>query len=131
MTEPSNSAPVETIHGRPIAKANHYVAVRGRIVKDSAIRRYEADALRQIVLYRGKRIDVPFELRCSIYFASSNQDLDNALKSLLDILQEADAITNDSLCRRIFAAKYVDRSRPRIDYQLIPLCDCPGLFDAC
>lgn len=113
-------AHVETIFGKPIAKANHYLATPHGIVKDSVIRAYEQEFLRQCVFYRDKQINVPFALNIDVYFATNASDLDNILKTALDCLQECGAITNDNLCMKIAARKYVSK-RPRLEFSITPI----------
>ena len=116
----------ETIYGQVIAKANNYQAVpdgKGgkRIIKNDAIRSYERLFARQCTIYRNRRINVPFRLDIDVWFPTLRQDLDNALKTILDCLQYCNAITDDNLCRTILANKYVDKHCPRIEYSITPL----------
>lgn len=99
---------VETIHGQTIAKSNHYMSVPGksgerRIIKDEAIRAYERSFMEQCVKYRNRRISSRFRLFVRVWHSSVRFDLDNSLKTLLDCLQMAGAITDDKLCFQIEA----------------------------
>lgn len=121
----------ETIYGQPIGKANNYQAVPDgqggkRIIKNEKIRNYERMFANQCIKYRGKRIDGPFRLHITVYESSNAYDLDNCLKTVLDCLQYAGAITNDNLCVGINATKKIDRRNPRVEYGLEVLE--PSLF---
>ena len=61
-------------------------------------------------------IDRPFRLHITVYESSNAYDLDNCLKTVLDCLQYAGAITNDNLCVGISATKKLDREHPRVEY---------------
>ncbi len=113
----------ETIQGQPIGKANNYQAVPDgqggkRIIKNEKIRAYERSFNDQCKIYRGKGINRPFRLHIIVYESSNAYDLDNCLKTVLDCLQYAGAITNDNLCVGIKATKKIDRRNPRIVYGL-------------
>ena len=113
----------ETIYGQILAKANHYLAVPDsvggrRIIKDEALRQYERDFKRQCSVYRSKNINKPFKLHAIIYHSSRRYDLDNSLKTLLDMLQDVGAISNDNLCMEIDARKVVDGNCPRVTYAI-------------
>lgn len=121
---------IEVIYGQIIGKANHYtVGCAGgtrHIMKDTAIRAYERNFLKQCKLYKNRMIDCQFTLHVQCFMESARFDLDNSLKTLLDCLQYARAITNDNLCRAIRAEKYVDRQHPRVVFRIVP--DEPNLF---
>lgn len=116
----------ETIYGQIIAKANHYQAVPGkfgtkRIIKDEKIRAYEKSFIEQCQIYRNKGISGRFRLFCKVYHSSVRFDLDNSLKTLLDCLQMAGAITDDKLCFQIEAEKKIDRYHPRVEFAIIEI----------
>jgi Holliday junction resolvase RusA-like endonuclease len=112
----------EIIEGQVIAKSNNYmVADSGgsrHIIKNEAIRNYERSFDAQCRIYRDRHIDSRFTLYIDVWHGSSRFDLDNSIKTVLDCLQYAGAITNDSLCCSIVAHKYVDSKRPRIRYAI-------------
>ena len=123
----------ETILGQVLAKANHYQAVPDgqggrRIIKDKALRAYEQEFDHQCRLYRDKRISEPFMLTIDVWHSSERYDLDNSLKTVLDCLQYAGAISDDKLCYSIRAAKHVDKYRPRIEYSITPINHQTSLF---
>lgn len=128
-------AEVEVITGQIVAKANNYQAVPDkatggrRIIKNSRVRTYERNFIKQCRVYAGRMINRPFELIVTVYYLHNNFDLDNSLKTLLDCLQLAGAITNDNLCKRIEATKRIDPYRPRVEFSLIPERAQPSLFD--
>lgn len=126
--------PVEIIHGQIVAKANNYQAVPDgaggrRIIKSERVRAYERLFLSQCKQYAGAMINRPFELIAAVYYRNSVYDIDNSLKTLLDCLQYAKAITNDNLCTRIVADKLVDPSNPRVEFSIIAEPPQPTLFD--
>lgn len=121
----------ETIYGQVIGKANHYLAVPDssggkRIIKDDLIRAYERSFVQQCKLYKNRLIDGRFKLQVKVYFLSSANDLDNAVKTILDCLQMCNAITNDNNCYDIHAIKRVDANNPRVVFSLIE--EEPSLF---
>lgn len=123
----------ETIFGQIVGKANHYQAVPGsggsrRIIKDGAIRAYEREFLRQCTKYRGRRISSRFKLFARVWHGSERFDLDNSLKTLLDCLQMAEAITDDRLCYQIEAEKHIDRCSPRVEFALLEVNEQGRLF---
>lgn len=113
----------ETIYGQVLAKANHYMAVPDggggrRIIKDEAFRAYERNFKRQCAIYRNRNINRPFTLYVVVYHSSARFDLDNSIKTLLDLLEEVNAITNDSLCTGISARKVIDKTNPRVTFSI-------------
>lgn len=124
---------IEVIHGQIIAKANHYQAVPGkfgakRIIKDEKIRAYEKSFMQQCRVYRNKGISSRFRLFVRVYHSSVRFDLDNSLKTLLDCLQMAGAITDDKLCFQIEAEKKIDRYHPRIEFAILEVNEQKQLF---
>lgn len=125
---------METIHGQIIAKANHYQAVPGkdgtkRIIKDDKIRAYERSFMAQCTKYRNRRISSRFRLFVRVWHSSERFDLDNSLKTLLDCLQMAGAITNDKLCYQIEAEKKIDKYHPRVEFALLEVNAQKKLFE--
>lgn len=125
---------VETIHGQIIAKANHYQAVPGRggerrIIKDEKIRAYERSFMEQCTKYRNRRISTRFRLFVRVWHSSVRFDLDNSLKTLLDCLQMAGAITDDKLCFQIEAEKRIDKRYPRVEFALQEVNEQKRLFN--
>ena len=108
----------ETIFGQCLAKANHYMAVGGskgrRIIKDAVFKAYERTFRSQCTIYRNRGVNAPFRLIVDVYHSSNRFDLDNSLKTILDLLQDVGAITTDNLCVGIEATKHIDRSNPRV-----------------
>lgn len=125
---------VETIYGQIVAKANHYQAVPGkggtkRIIKDEVIRAYERNFMEQCKVYRNRRISSRFRLFVRVWHSSVKFDLDNSLKTLLDCLQMAGAITDDNLCFQIEAEKHLDKYHPRIEFALLEVNEQRQLFN--
>lgn len=113
----------ETIYGNIVGKANHYMAVPDkaggrRIIKDEAIRAYEKSFKQQCRLYRNKAVLGAFGLIADVYFISSQSDLDNAIKTLLDCLQSCGAFADDNKCVSIEARKHVDKRNPRVRFAI-------------
>lgn len=114
----------EIIHGQILAKANHYQAVPDtanggrRIILDEAFRAYAKSFKEQCHIYKDRGIDRPFLLFCHVWYSSSRFDLDNSLKTLLDLLQDVGAIKDDNLCIEIHSCKHLDPVRPRIEFAI-------------
>ena len=113
----------EIIYGQVVSKANNYMAVPGnngekRIIKSAEVRNYEKSFLRQCKVYRNRLISRPFKFVVDVFESSMRYDLDNALKTLLDCLQYARAITDDNKCRQILATKHIDPKNPRVVFSI-------------
>lgn len=124
---------VEVIYGQIIAKVNHYQAVPGkggtkRIIKDEKIRSYERSFMEQCKVYRNKRISSRFRLFVRVFHSSIRFDLDNSLKTLLDCLQMAGAITDDKLCFQIEAEKKIDKYHPRVEFAILEVNEQKQIF---
>ena len=123
MTLKAKKMERETIYGQVVSKANNYEVGNDKhggryIIKSEAIRAYERSFIEQCQVYKDRMIDCHFTLYVAVYESSVRYDLDNALKTILDCLQMAKAITDDNLCRKIVAEKRVDKHRPRIVYAI-------------
>lgn len=123
----------EIILGVIVAKSNHYVSVPdtvkgSRIILDDVYRKYQSDFLSQIDIYKNRLINSPFILYADIFFLNERFDLDNACKTLLDLLQDAKAIKNDRLCVELHAKKHIDHRVPRVEFSIVELE--PSLFSA-
>lgn len=123
----------ETIHGQIIAKANHYQAVPGkggtrRIIKDDKIRAYEKSFTLQCRIYRNKHISGRFRLFVKVWHSSVRFDLDNSLKTLLDCLQQVEAIVDDKQCFQIEAEKHIDKYHPRIEFAILEVNEQKNIF---
>ncbi len=118
----------EIIYGVIVSKTNHYYAdvdVCGqcRIFVDDAWLRYKSKFLEQVTIYKNRNIFNPFILYVDVYFIREVFDLDNAVKSLCDLLQDCHAIVNDSQCLEIHARKFVDKITPRVEFSIVEKCD--------
>lgn len=102
----SNSYRIITTHGH------------GALAKTAALTTYERSFYLQFP-GRGVMIDRPFVLDVDVYYRSNRPDLDNALKIILDCLQQCKAIKNDRLCVGINARKFVSKERPRAEITII------------
>lgn len=115
-----------TIYGQPPSKSNCYRVVRiaghGSLSKTAQLRKYEEDFFMQCPL-RGKMTATRFRLTVDVYYRSDLPDLDNALKVILDCLQNCRAIKNDRLCAEIHARKLIDKANPRIEFDIEELTE--------
>ena len=114
----------ETIYGQVVGKANNYMVANSggsrHIVKNDRVRSYERSFIQQCRIYKDRHINSRFTLYINVWQSSQRYDLDNSVKSILDCLQYAGAITNDSLCVSLIANKYIDRANPRITFAIFP-----------
>lgn len=124
----------ETIYGQVVGKANNYQCVpdvKGgrRIIKNERLRAYERAFSQQITKYKDKGINEHFRLYLEIWQKSTVYDLDNSIKTILDCLQYAGAITDDNLCYEIKAAKHIDKRQPRIKFAIEAIHPQMSLFN--
>ena len=105
-----------TIYGQVPSKSNGYRTAGSRFYVRPDIRKYNQDFARQWV--RADMITTEFELTLKVWFRTDRSDLDGAFKAVLDNLQSVGAIKNDSLCVRIVAEKFVDKSSPRVELSI-------------
>lgn len=114
-----------TIIGNVPSKSNCYKIItlngHGSLAKTKALKQYEESFLWQCGEYRNANISTMFEFNVRVFYPSKRSDLDNSLKVCLDMLQKAKAITNDNLCAKIVAEKFIDKANPRIEFSIIPL----------
>jgi Holliday junction resolvase RusA-like endonuclease len=71
--------------------------------------------------YKYELIESNFKFIIDVYYNSRRPDLDNSLKVVLDCLQKANFIKNDNKCLEIIARKYLDKEKPRIEFDIIPI----------
>lgn len=114
---------IQTIYGNCPSKSNCYrvVTIGGHssLSKTKALHQYEEQFYIQCDRYRNADITGYFELHVRVFYPSQRTDLDNALKIILDCLQRVKAIRNDNKCVKIVAEKFLDKEKPRIEFQLI------------
>lgn len=91
------------------------------MAKTAALRAYEKSFFLQCNVYRNKNIKGLFEIKLHVFNSSQRPDLDNAFKAVLDCLQSCKAIDNDRNCIKIVAEKYVDKSNPRIEFEIVEI----------
>lgn len=117
--------PWQTILGQAPSKSNSYriinVAGHAKLGKTKATEWYEKSFYMQVGAYRNMLITGFFELNVRIYFTTMSHDLDNALKGILDCLQQTKTIKNDNKCVKIVAEKFIDKLNPRIEFQIIEI----------
>lgn len=113
---------IQIIKGNPPSKSNCYKIVsfngHASLAKTPALKQYEKDFFIQCGAYRDKNIEGYFEFYVKIFYQSQRQDLDNAMKVILDCLQSCKAIKNDNKCVKIVAEKFLDKSNPRIEFEI-------------
>lgn len=112
----------QTILGQTPSKSNCYRIItlsgHGSLAKTSALKEYEKSFYLQCNEYRNKNIKGLFELHLNVFNSSQRPDLDNAFKVILDCLQSSKAIENDRNCIKIVAQKFVDKTNPRIEFEI-------------
>lgn len=91
----------------------------GSIAKTDALKLYEKSFYLQCNRYRNKNIVGLFEIVVDVYNGSQRNDLDNAMKAILDCLQSCKAIKDDRNCIKITAQKFVDKANARIEFEII------------
>ena len=111
-----------TIQGKIPSKSNSYkiitIAGHSSLGKQKVLKEYEQSFFLQCPL-RGKNIAGYFKLSVDVYYENMRPDLDNCLKILLDCLQQCKAIKNDRQCTEIHARKLIDKTNPRIEFEII------------
>lgn len=117
----------EVIFGNPVSKANHYQAVPDtanggrRLILDEIYKAYQKSFIEQCRIYKGRGINRPFLFFIHAWFKTNAQDIDNTVKSVLDLLQDCGAVVDDSFCREVHAIKHVDPIHPRIEFCIVEL----------
>ena len=115
----------QTILGNVPSKSNCYKIIYSGghpdIGKTDALTKYEKSFYMQVGKYRNLGIAGFFEYHCRVYYPSMRSDLDNSLKVQLDCLQYTGTIKNDNKCVKIVAEKYIDKSNPRVEFQIIEI----------
>lgn len=113
----------QTIIGQIPSKSNSYKIItlrgHGSLAKQKALHDYEKSFYLQCNHYRNRNIKGLFELHINVYNSSQRPDLDNSFKICLDCLQTCKAIENDRNCVKIVAQKFVDKVKPRIEFEII------------
>lgn len=113
---------MQTIIGKCPSKSNCYkvikVGAHASLAKTKTLTDYEKSFYLQCNTYRNKNINGLFEIYLKVYYDSNRADLDNSLKIILDCLQKVNAIKNDNNCVKIVAEKYIDKIKPRIEFEL-------------
>ena len=118
-----------TIMGNVPSKSNCYKVIKlGRGVnarcslgKQKHLKEYERNFKLQMFNYKYDLIEGEFKFIVDVYYNSRRPDLDNSFKVVLDCLQKAELIKNDNKCIEIQARKLLDKEKPRIEFQIIPL----------
>ena len=113
---------IQTILGNCPSKSNCYKVINlnghASLSKTKALKEYEERFYIQCDKYRNAGIAGYFELHLRVFYPSQRSDLDNSLKVVLDCLQRVKAIANDNKCVKIVAEKFLDKERPRIEFEL-------------
>ena len=120
---------IQTILGKCPSKSNCYKVVtlsgHGSLAKQRVLKDYEESFYLQCDKYRNRDIRGLFPLRIHVYYENRRPDLDNCLKVVLDCLQQCRAIRNDRQCVRIEAEKFIDRTEPRIEFEITEITSEP------
>lgn len=120
--QPEYQTTAQIILGKCPSKSNSYKIVQigkhSSLAKTKVLIEYEKSFYLQCDIYRNKNISGLFEMYLSVYYDSNKADLDNSLKIILDCLQKVNAIKNDNNCVKIVAEKFIDKSNPRIEFEL-------------
>jgi len=95
------------IKGRPASKKNSRRNFGHISLPSIAHERFKTEALYQLLTQRPKEpLDVPVRIDLTFFQKGRyRQDLDNAISSVLDVLQEGRVITDDHLVQKIVAEK--------------------------
>lgn len=118
---------MQIIIGKCPSKSNCYKIIQqrgkdgkyhGSLAKKDALVMSEKSFYLQCSQYRNKQIKGLFELYLSVHYDTQRPDLDNCLKIVLDCLQSCRAIRNDRNCVKIVAEKYIDKTNPRIEFEI-------------
>ena len=113
------------ITGNVPSKSNCYKVIRlgnkCSLGKQAQLKSYENSFKLQMLNYKYELIESNFKFIIDVYYDSRRPDLDNSLKVVLDCLQKAQAIKNDNKCLEIIAKKYLDKEKPRIEFEIIPI----------
>ena len=116
---------MQVIYGKCPSKSNCYKIItlknHSSLCKTKTLTEYEKSFYLQCNLYRNKNINGLFEIYLSVYYDSNRADLDNSLKIILDCLQKVNAIKNDNNCIKIVANKFIDKLKPRIEFEIIEI----------
>jgi len=118
-------SPMQVITGVCPSKSNSYKIVtisgHGSLARTDALKDYEKSFYLQCNEYRNRNITDLIEFYIDVYYPSNRSDLDNSLKIVLDCLQACKAIKNDNQVVKIVAQKFVDKDRPRIEFEIKPI----------
>ena len=113
------------IAGNVPSKSNQYKVIKlgnkCSLGKQAQLKSYENSFKLQILNYKYELIESNFKFIIDVYYDSRRPDLDNSLKVVLDCLQKAQAIKNDNKCLEIIAKKHLDKEKPRIEFEIIPI----------
>ena len=123
---------MQIIIGKCPSKSNCYKIIQqrgkdgkyhGSLAKKDALVMYEKSFYLQCSQYRNRNISSLFELHLNVFYENQRPDLDNCFKTVLDCLQGCKAIKNDRNCVKIVAEKFIDKVNPRIEFEIIPICN--------
>lgn len=115
-----NPHDIYVILGTCPSKSNSYRIGHKVLFKTEALREYE-DSFEEQFKAKSPTIDGDFEFNIDVYYPNNRSDLDGCFKVVLDLLQKTKAIKNDRYCMKITARKFIDKQRPRVEFQIIAL----------
>lgn len=108
----------QVIEGVCPSKSNCYRIGQKGLFKTKALSDYEKSFYLQCNQYRNRNIEGLFEFYVDVYYPANRADLDNACKVILDCLQHVKAIKNDNTCVKLVAQKFIDKAKPRIEFEI-------------
>lgn len=106
------------VFGQVPAKSNSYRIAGKSFYKSREVVLYECSFIAQCKELN-RNIQGEFELHMDVYFRSKRSDIDNCLKVVLDAMQKGKVFKNDNQCVHLNIRKFVDKTNPRIEYQII------------
>lgn len=107
-----------TILGQVPAKSNSYRIGGKSFYKSREVILYECSFIAQCKELN-RNIQGEFELHMDVYFRSKRSDIDNCLKVVMDSMEKGKVFKNDNQCVHLNIRKFVDKTNPRIEYQII------------
>lgn len=122
MTIPATLSLV--IYGPPASKKNSMQIVQNKatgrwfITQHTRYKKYERDALRQLLRHGNLKFDTPVRVVCEYYVSDRRRrDLVNLLAATHDILEKSAIIKNDDLIVSVNGSRIVgvDKQAPRVE----------------
>jgi Holliday junction resolvase RusA-like endonuclease len=106
----------QIIFGTCPSKSNCYRVANNIFYKTDSLKKFEDNFYIQCNHYRNSNVSGYFEFYIDVFYPNQRADLDNSLKVVLDCLQKCKAFPNDNKCVKIVARKFLDKTKPRIEF---------------